>query len=77
MKKRKQVPSFWWDYDPAGGPRVVVETSMIDGPIAIFNGPDGFSNSHMAEELIDDLNSGRKSLKDYLRNQNERHTKHD
>ena len=29
MKKRRQIPSFWWDYDPAGGPRVVVETSMV------------------------------------------------
>jgi hypothetical protein len=71
MKKKKRIPSFWWDYDPAGGPRVVVETNAIDGPIAIFNGTDGFLNSHMAEKLIDDLNSGRKSLKDYLRNQNE------
>ena len=59
-KRRKRVPSFWWDYSPAGTARVIVECSEINAPIAVFEGPDGYLNSHRAQSLIKDLEEGRR-----------------
>lgn len=64
MKSKKKIPSFWWDFD--GTTAIRVESDNDKYPVLavfdFFNG-DAVSAIRRAEKVINDLNTGRLSMK--------------